>query len=84
MGLHGAPCAGSIVQVKACPWAIRCQPATTRITVKTTLRCDETTVADTMWALIPDAYLRLVREAGWPTKKFQAWLADLLQRLFLA
>jgi len=53
------------------------------LSAKTTLRCDERTVADTLWALTPDAYLRLVHEAGWPIEKFQAWLADLLQRLFL-
>jgi AcrR family transcriptional regulator len=48
------------------------------------LRCDEATMTDTMWALTPDAYLRLVRDAGWPVARFEAWLADLLQRLFLA
>jgi hypothetical protein len=47
------------------------------------LRCDQRTVAGTLWALTPDAYLRLVHEAGWPIEKFHAWLADLLQRLFL-
>jgi len=53
------------------------------LATKTTLRFDETTITDTLWALAPDAYLRLVHEAGWPAEKFQAWLADLLQRLFL-
>jgi TetR/AcrR family transcriptional regulator, regulator of autoinduction and epiphytic fitness len=53
------------------------------LATKTTLRFDETTITDTLWALTPDAYLRLVHEAGWPAEKFQAWLADLLQRLFL-
>jgi AcrR family transcriptional regulator len=53
------------------------------LATKTTLRCDEGTVVDTLWTLTPDAYLRLVHEAGWPVEKFQAWLADLLQRLFL-
>lgn len=53
------------------------------LAAKTTLRCDENTITDTLWALTPDAYLRLVHEAGWPAEKFQAWLADLLQRLFL-
>jgi AcrR family transcriptional regulator len=48
------------------------------------LRCDEATMTDTMWALTPDAYLRLVCEAGWPVATFEAWLTDLLQRLFLA
>lgn len=47
------------------------------------LRCDEDTVTDTMWMLAPDAYLRLVHDAGWHVERFQAWLADLLQRLFL-
>jgi hypothetical protein len=48
------------------------------------LRCDEETMTDTMWMLAPDAYLRLVHDAGWSVERFQAWLADLLQRLFLA
>jgi AcrR family transcriptional regulator len=47
------------------------------------LRCDEDTMTDTLWALAPDAYLRLVHDAGWPVDRFQAWLADLLQRMFL-
>jgi AcrR family transcriptional regulator len=47
------------------------------------LRYDEDTITDTMWMLAPDAYLRLVHDAGWPVERFQAWLADLLQRLFL-
>ena len=48
-----------------------------------TLRYDENTITDTMWTLAPDAYLRLVHDAGWPIEQFQAWLADLLQRMFL-
>jgi AcrR family transcriptional regulator len=47
------------------------------------LRCDEDTITDTMWMLAPDAYLRLVHDAGWPVDRFQAWLADVLQRMFL-
>jgi AcrR family transcriptional regulator len=47
------------------------------------LRYDEDMITDTMWALAPDAYLRLVHDAGWPVEQFQAWLADLLQRMFL-
>ena len=47
------------------------------------LRYDEDTITDTMWMLAPDAYLRLVHDAGWPVERFQAWLADLLQRMFL-
>jgi AcrR family transcriptional regulator len=54
------------------------------LTHKTTaLRYDENTIRDTMWALAPDAYLRLVHDAGWPIEQFQVWLADLLQRMFL-
>jgi AcrR family transcriptional regulator len=49
----------------------------------TALRCDADTMTDTMWMLAPDAYLRLVHDAGWPVERFQAWLADLLRRLFL-
>ena len=47
------------------------------------LRYDEDTITDTMWTLAPDAYLRLVHDAGWPVDRFQAWLADLLQRMFV-
>jgi AcrR family transcriptional regulator len=47
------------------------------------LRYDEDTITDTMWMLAPDAYLRLVHDAGWPVDQFQAWLADLLRRMFL-
>jgi AcrR family transcriptional regulator len=47
------------------------------------LRYDENTITDTMWMLAPTAYLRLVHDAGWPVEQFQAWLADLLQRMFL-
>jgi hypothetical protein len=49
----------------------------------TALRYNEDTITDTMWMLAPDAYLRLVHDAGWPVERFQAWLADLLQRLLL-
>lgn len=47
------------------------------------LRYDENTITDTMWTLTPDAYVRLVHDAGWPVEQFQAWLADLLKRMFL-
>ncbi len=47
------------------------------------LRYDEDTITDTMWTLAPDAYIRLVHDAGWPVEQFQAWLTDLLQRMFL-
>lgn len=47
------------------------------------VRYDENTITDTMWMLAPDAYMRLVHDAGWPVERFQAWLADLLQRMFL-
>jgi AcrR family transcriptional regulator len=47
------------------------------------LRYDEEAITDTMWMLAPDAYLRLVHDAGWPVERFQAWLADLLQRMIL-
>jgi AcrR family transcriptional regulator len=47
------------------------------------LRYDEETITDTMWALAPDAYVRLIHDAGWPIERFQTWLADLLQRMFL-
>lgn len=47
------------------------------------LRYNENTITDTMWTLTPDAYVRLVHDAGWPVEQFQAWLADLLERMFL-
>jgi AcrR family transcriptional regulator len=47
------------------------------------LRYDEDTMTDTLWMLTPDAYLRLVRDAGWPVERFQDWLTDVLLRLFL-
>jgi AcrR family transcriptional regulator len=47
------------------------------------VRYDEDTMTDTLWMLTPDAYLRLVRDAGWPLERFQDWLADVLLRLFL-
>ncbi len=46
-------------------------------------RYNEDKITDTMWTLAPDAYLRLVHDAGWPVERFQAWLADLLQRMFV-
>lgn len=53
------------------------------LAAKTTLRCDERVLADMLFAVPPDAYYRLVHEEGWPEEAFQAWLADLLQRVCL-
>lgn len=50
---------------------------------KTKLRVDEATVTDTLWALQPAMYLRLVEECGWSVDGYQRWLSDLFQRLFL-
>jgi AcrR family transcriptional regulator len=50
---------------------------------KATLRCDEQTAIDTLWMLAPDTYWRLVHDAGWPLEKYEAWLADLLERVLL-
>jgi len=47
------------------------------------LRYDEATITDTLWMLTPDAYLRLVRDAGWPLERFQDWLTDVLIRLLV-
>ncbi len=47
------------------------------------LRLDEDTMTDTLCMLAADAYLRLVRDAEWPLERFEAWLADLIERLFL-
>jgi AcrR family transcriptional regulator len=63
-------------------WAGLNEFAVALATKTTELRCDEETMTATMWTL-PDAYLRLVHEAGWTTERFEAWLADLMKRLFL-
>jgi AcrR family transcriptional regulator len=47
------------------------------------VRCDVDTMTDTLWTLQPSAYLRLVADAGWTLERYEAWLADLLTRLFL-
>lgn len=47
------------------------------------VRCDVDTMTDTLWMLQPSAYLRLVPDGGWTLKRYEAWLADLLTRLFL-
>jgi len=47
------------------------------------LRWDVDTLTDTLWMLQPSAYLRLVVDGGWPPERYEAWLADLLTRLFL-
>jgi len=53
------------------------------LAAKTTLRCEERVLADMLFTVPPDAYYRLVHEEGWPREAFQAWLADLLQRVCL-
>lgn len=50
---------------------------------KTELRLEPDAIVDTMWALSPDAYWRLVHDAGWPVETYQLWLTDLLRRLIL-
>ena len=47
------------------------------------VRYDESTITDTLCMLAADAYLRLVRDAGWPPERYQDWLTDVLLRLFL-
>jgi AcrR family transcriptional regulator len=54
------------------------------LTRKTTrVRYDEGTITDILSMLTADAYLRLVRDAGWPAERYQEWLTDALLRLFL-
>jgi hypothetical protein len=54
------------------------------IAAKAELRCDEQTLADMLFVLPPDTYYRLVHQEGWLADKFEAWLADLLERTCLA
>ena len=54
------------------------------LATKTALRCDEATATDTLWAVIPDAYVRLVHQSGWTDEKFQVWLADVLEHVLIA
>jgi AcrR family transcriptional regulator len=50
---------------------------------KTELRHDVDTITETMWAMIPALYLRLVRDAGWPPAQFETWLGDTFIQLWL-
>jgi AcrR family transcriptional regulator len=48
---------------------------------KATLHCDERLLADMLFALPPDLYVRLVQEEGWPFAKFESWLGDVIERV---
>ena len=50
---------------------------------KTELREDVRTITETMWAMIPALYLRLVRDAGWPPDRFETWLGETFIKLWL-
>jgi hypothetical protein len=50
---------------------------------KTELREDVRTITETMWAMIPALYLRLVRDAGWPPDRFETWLGETFIQLWL-
>ena len=54
-----------------------------RLSAKTPLRIDRQAATDTLWMLAPDAYWRLVHDAGWPLERYEAWLADVLERVLL-
>ena len=54
-----------------------------RLARKTELREDVDTITETMWAMIPALYLRLVRDAGWPPARFETWLGETFIRLWL-
>jgi hypothetical protein len=41
-------------------------------------------LADMLFTMPPDLYLRLVQEEGWPFEKFEAWLGDVIERVCLA
>ena len=50
---------------------------------KTELREDDRTITETMWAMIPALYLRLVRDARWSPDRFEIWLGDTFIQLWL-
>jgi AcrR family transcriptional regulator len=54
-----------------------------RLARKTELREDVRTITETMWAMIPALYLRLVRDAGWPPARFETWLGQTFIQLWL-
>ena len=54
-----------------------------RLARKTELRYDVRTITETMWAMIPALYLRLVRDAGWPPAQFETWLGETFIQLWL-
>lgn len=54
-----------------------------RLARKTELREDVRTITETMWAMIPALYLRLVRDAGWSPERFETWLGDTFIQLWL-
>jgi AcrR family transcriptional regulator len=54
-----------------------------RLARKTELRDDVGTITETMWAMIPALYLRLVRDAGWPPARFETWLGETFIQLWL-
>ena len=54
-----------------------------RLARKTELREDVRTITETMWAMIPALYLRLVRDAGWPPARFETWLGETFIQLWL-
>jgi AcrR family transcriptional regulator len=47
------------------------------------VRLDESTITGTLCMLAADAYIRLVRDAGWTAERYEHWLTDVLLRLFL-
>lgn len=53
------------------------------LATKADLRCDEQVLADILFTLPPDSYIRLVHEQDWTLAKFETWLADLLHRMCL-
>jgi hypothetical protein len=50
---------------------------------KTELQEDVRTITETLWAMIPALYLRLVRDARWPPDRFETWLGDTFIQLWL-
>jgi AcrR family transcriptional regulator len=55
----------------------------TALCTKAPLRLDQAAVVDTLWALQPSTYQRLVLDADWTPQEWESWLGDLFERLLV-